>query len=202
MELIENLRNKLQRELTGWESHRKLAPAGRYALETAPDINAVKSAVLILLFKENNQFFFPVIQKTVYKGVHSGQISFPGGKAEVFDKDIIATAVRETEEEIGIDRNSINILGKLSPLYIPVSNFEVNPFVGYIDYIPEFYPNKSEVADLFKININDLIQSKIITRKVKVREVVFEAPFFIFPQTEIWGATAMILSEFADVLMC
>ncbi len=201
---IENFTKKLQNRLSGIlpgeEAHKELAPEGRYAFKSEEKDEQVKSAVLILLFQKDDKILIPFIQKTIYPGIHSGQVSLPGGKAEKYDKDIIQTALRETEEEIGIQRETIKVIGKLSPLYIPVSNFEVNTIIGYIDYLPKFILNESEVAKLFFIDIQEFKTVKTITRQVNVRNKTFNAPFFIFNETEIWGATAMILNELKFVL--
>lgn len=197
---VQNLQHSINKELPGRNAHIQLAPKGRYAETDSEVKNSVKSAVLILLFERNGEILIPVIQKTKYEGVHSGQVSLPGGKAEIYDKDIEQTALRETEEEIGIDQNTVKVIGKLSSLYIPVSNFEVIPVVGYIDYEPIFKLNYSEVECLYFLDIKEFINLKTTYEKVNVRETIFDAPFLMFKETKIWGATSMMLNEFKEVL--
>lgn len=158
-------------------------------------------SVLILIFLKNNKINIVFIQRTTYAGVHSGQISFPGGKLEPGDKDLIDTALRETEEEIGVSAKDIRILGKLTPLFIPVSNIEVYPVVGSIPYKPYFKPDKSEVKRLIEIPLDYLLKPEIIEKKtIMIRNNKIVAPYFNFKRSHIWGATAMILNEFLEVI--
>ena len=143
-----------------------------------------------------------MIKRPVYDGVHSGQIAFPGGKKEKSDFDLVQTALRETEEEIGVNHNSINIIGKLTRLYIPPSNFDVQPVVAYTESIPEFVLEKNEVDSILEINIEDFLNSKnIMHKKVLSRNNLRLRVICYFIQNKIiWGASAMILSEFIEVL--
>ncbi|MFB6306378.1 MAG: CoA pyrophosphatase, partial [Flavobacteriales bacterium] len=108
--------------------------------------DAKTSAVLLLLFPtENHSLETVFIQRPEYDGVHSGQISFPGGGREIHDKNLKETSLRETREEIGVLDNEVSIIGNLSDLYIPPSNYLVTPFVGYTDKAPNFNPDSNEV---------------------------------------------------------
>lgn len=158
-------------------------------------------SVLILIFPQNNKINIVFIQRTTYAGVHSGQISFPGGKPEPGDKDLIDTALRETEEEIGVSAKDIRILGKLTPLFIPVSNIEVYPVVGCISYKPEFKPDKTEVKSIIEIPLDYLLRPDIVKKKTTViQNTNIQIPYFNFNGRHIWGATAMILNEFLEVI--
>ena len=159
-----------------------------------------KSAVLLLLFPENGSFQLLFIKRANDGGRHSGQIAFPGGKFEIDDNNLINTALRETEEEIGINKVYVEILKSLTPLIIPVSNFSVKPFVGMIDTKPEIKMNSDEVQKVYGLDIRDILTAKRIEKTFKVRNQTITAPFYIFDEFEIWGASAMILSEFADLL--
>lgn len=158
-----------------------------------------KGAVLMLFYPgKNQQTFVPFIKRQTYPGVHSGQIAFPGGKMEAEDADLSVTALRETEEEIGVGRNQITLLGKLSDLYIPPSNFMVSPYLGFIDHVPDFKPDPLEVERVI-ISPLELILEKE-TRKEGVIKgsggLRLNAPYFDIESEMVWGATAMMLGEF------
>ncbi len=160
------------------------------------------SGVLILLYPYNQSIFSVLIQRPEYKGTHGGQVSLPGGKKEPEDTDIIQTALRETHEEIGVDRNEIIILGSLSKLYIPPSNYVIFPSVGYITERPVFKPSEKEVDEIIEYDIMSLLDPEIkkITR-IKIMKVFsFNAPYFDIHKKIVWGATAMVLSEFREIL--
>jgi 8-oxo-dGTP pyrophosphatase MutT (NUDIX family) len=163
---------------------------------------SVKSSVLILLYPEQELIKTVVILRPFYDGVHSGQISLPGGKWEPNDADMSCTALRETYEEIGVDPSEIRLLGQLSPLYIPPSNYIVFPYIGITDNKPEFLKDPLEVQEIIEINIAELWkQDARATRQISFKDnTAYEVPCYIFGDTIIWGATAMILSEFKVLL--
>ena len=137
-----------------------------------------------------------LIKRATYNGNHSGQIAFPGGKKETFDASNWETAIRETEEEVGVLAKKINLLKKLTPVYVTVSNYKVFPFIGTIDYTPKFILQKDEVADVLKIPFSDFLALK--TKLVTVsdpKNKEFVVPAFVFQSHVIWGATAMMLNE-------
>lgn len=201
-DIISELNLRLKNKLPGKKSHIKMAPQGRFpnGEEISVSPNAVPAAVLILLYPEKNNVYIPVIQRNDDGQAHSGQISFPGGHAENSDMSYNETAIREANEEIGVIKNDIKIIGQLSELYIPVTNFIVYPVVGYLDYLPSFIPDKSEVADILKVSIDELLNPEINTETVEVRNYNIKAPYYYFSECKIWGATAMILKEFSDIL--
>ena len=157
---------------------------------------------MILLYPNNSEIFTTLIKRQVYKGVHSGQISLPGGKFEE-DKDIsiVETAFRETQEEIGVLKNSISFVGKLTPLYIPVSNIHVQPVIGCLSQKPEFNADSREVDKIYKVNLQELLTPECIVEDeitmADNRKVT--APYYNFNNLQIWGATAMILSEYFEI---
>jgi 8-oxo-dGTP pyrophosphatase MutT (NUDIX family) len=161
-----------------------------------------KGAVLILIYPEVDQAFFPLIKRPTYSGVHSGQIAFPGGKMELDDKDISHTAVREAWEEVGVLPKDVRFLGQISDLFIPASNFLVSPIIGYTERKPDFVPEVKEVDRIIETPLKQLLNLE--TRKQKILEIggqfKLNTPYFDISNEVVWGATAMILEEFIQVL--
>jgi 8-oxo-dGTP pyrophosphatase MutT (NUDIX family) len=201
---LKHLKLELAATLPGVEAHLRLAPEIRIqdlkSGNTAPD--AMQSAVLILLYPVDGRLKTVVILRNEYNGMHSGQISLPGGKAEDSDIDFEYTALREAREEIGIDSSKIEIIGQLSRFYVRPSNFIVYPFVGFCWQRPIFSPDPIEVQRIIEIDIfDDIGYDKMVSRKLtfKNHESV-TAPGFIVGGEFMWGATAMMISELIDVL--
>jgi len=161
-----------------------------------------KSGVMILLYPHDNTIYSVLILRPTYNGTHSGQVAFPGGKYEETDGDLETTALRETSEEIGIDISKVNVLGKLTRLYIPPSNFEVFPLLGYVNKRPFFKPDPKEVKEIIEYPLSILLKAKTIKNKeFNVRDnITFTAPYFDIYGNVVWGATAMMLSEFREIL--
>jgi len=168
---------------------------------TQPD--AQKSSVLILLFPDSATGIpkTVLIRRPAYGGVHSGQISLPGGRHEVHDNDLAGTALRETREEIGLDTGKVSLIGELTELYIPPSNYLVQPFVGYMKEVPVFRRDPREVEQIIEIRIRDLLDEKNRThRQIRIRSGIrIRVPSFVIDGNIIWGATAMILNEFKAI---
>lgn len=200
---MESFVNKLKIALTeplpGASVQFRLAPESRPNVYTSE--NKIDAGVLLLLYpdekKEMNLVF---MKRPSYDGYHSGQISFPGGKFEETDNSFEHTALRETYEEIGVIPDSIKVLGHLSNLYIPVSNFLVYPFVGYVNCKPIFKLDKHEVEYVIEANIQTLTLKKIETTTLYHNNKGFKVPYFNIQNEIVWGATAMILNEFVEVL--
>lgn len=203
---IGQLKKKLSQQLPGIVSQLKMAPKHRTVeLEAMQDklYLAKQSAVLILLFPEDDTLKIVFIKRAEYDGVHSGQIAFPGGKKEETDADFEATALRETYEEIGVKQTDIKVLGQLTDLFIPPSNFLVKVFVGYCAQKPDFEVNTIEVQTVIEINLIDFLGENVIIEKefqAKALKTQLIAPCYSVNNIEIWGATAMIMSELLDVL--
>jgi 8-oxo-dGTP pyrophosphatase MutT (NUDIX family) len=175
----------------------------RELFEFADQSKAVKSSVLILLYPSaaDGSIRIVLTLRPTYEGIHSGQISLPGGKFEISDSDLSVTALRETREEIGVDPSAVKMIGKLSELYIPPSNYIVLPFVGYSDKPLTFFPNTKEVEKIIEIALTDLLDDRNIKKRhflVRNGAQIF-APCYIIDGNKIWGATAMILSEFKEI---
>lgn len=196
---IEQLKIRLQQALPGEKAQFLMAPSGRQKGhdKDIEKLNPRQSAVLILLFPSETGINTLFIQRPVYDGVHSGQVAFPGGKFEETDMDLQQTALRETFEEIGVSADDIQVIGKLTDLYIPPSNFLVSPYIGFIDKQPEFVINAYEVqriieADLFSLNEESILTEKVITHSSGFK---IKAPCYELEGLTIWGATAMMISE-------
>ncbi|MDD4489199.1 MAG: CoA pyrophosphatase [Paludibacter sp.] len=202
---IEKLRLKLKGNLPGIESHIKMAPEHRAEelFKINPnDFNPRLSAVLIILFHENEELKIVFIRRSEYVGIHSGQIAFPGGRYEDSDEDLRTTALREVEEEIGIKADAVEILGYLTDLYIPPSNFMVRAYVGYLKEEPVFNIDDREVQEVLVLGYEHFKHPDVI----KIREFkthnstrLTKAPYFEIDGAIIWGATAMILTELLDL---
>ncbi len=201
-DFINSLSAKLKNPLPGVQAHAALEPASRKKYPANPNLSLAKaSSVLGLFYPENAQTKLTFIQRPKYNGVHSGQIAFPGGQRENSDTNAAETALRETHEEIGIPPEKIKIIGQLSPLYIPPSNFIVDPFVGYIDEEPHFVPDPTEVHEVFGINIQTLLNElNFQFREVSGRDYRVEVPCYFCDERLIWGATSMMLNELLEVI--
>lgn len=142
------------------------------------------------------EIYLPLILRSTYRGVHSGQVGFPGGGWEEGDTDIIATALRETHEEIGVPTENIHVIGQLSPLYVFASNHLVHPTVGWIDRRPDFHLDRREVAQLIEIPLRELLNpANLRIEEWQLRDRTAKVPFYYIQEQTIWGATAMMLSE-------
>ena len=186
-------------DLPGHDYSLKIAPPSRIkTLKSLKIPDSAKTASVILLFypDQKNQPRFVLILRNTYKGVHSNQIGFPGGKIEKKDTSLFDTAIRECEEEIGVIKNDIFGVRKLSPVYIPPSNYNVHPFVGYIDYEPNFLLDPKEVSKIIKPSFETLLNLKITKSKVIIKDDEQLVPSFIIDDHVVWGATAIMIHEF------
>lgn len=201
---IRKVSHQLTLPLPGAKAQYYMAHSKRLSDKTYLDenINPKKGSVLILLFPCEEDIKIVLTLRNVYVGVHSGQVSFPGGRYEMADENLINTATRETEEEIGVDRKNIHIAGALTPLYIPASNFLVSPFVGYTLVKPEFIIDTKQVAEVIEVSLNELLNGLIVkSKEVNIAGAApIKTPFYDIQGHHVWGATGMILSEFIEVL--
>ncbi len=202
--LESELNQRLAKPLPGAHAHEKMVPPIRRESLQAPfPINNVKySAVLLLLYPNQNSLNFVLIKRAQYDGVHSGQIALPGGQIEDFDNNLKFTALRESKEEIGIDINKVSIAGKLSEIYIPPSNFRVQPFVGFYSGKPVFKVDGIETTRTIEVSLKDFLNPDFQTEKEVFRRngATVKVPCFYLNGEIVWGATAMILSEFLSIL--
>jgi 8-oxo-dGTP pyrophosphatase MutT (NUDIX family) len=204
---MQNFADKLKRELSnglpGTEVQWEMASSDRMVKDFPRNRreDSLEGSVLILLYPVDNKVNTVFIQRPVYNGVHSGQISFPGGKREKSDKDLIETAIREATEETGIDPCILNIAGTLTPLYIPISNIVVTPVVAWTEIQPLFIPEKTEVAFLIEAALELFCNGSLIkTVPYKINGESLMIRCYDYKNNIIWGATAMILHELVVVL--
>ncbi len=203
---IEKLNKALNtKKLPGKKVQYQMAPPGRP--QEYPKHNSFKqAAVTLFLYNKKNEIYFPLIQRTEYNfnDKHKGQISLPGGKLDESDQDLYYCALRELEEELGIKQHKIKPVGSLSELFIPVSNFKVHPYVVYSDKNINFVPQPSEVQYIIEVPLKNLLDNN----KIKTGKIILEngmelndIPYFYFNDHVVWGATAMILNEFKNVII-
>lgn len=192
----------LQEPLPGTRAHAKMAPSARplpptyFSRQDSPR----QSSVLILLYPGQDGLYLPFIQRPVYEGPHSGQISLPGGKCEPCDPNHWDTALRETREELGIDTRGVQYLGTLSEIFIPYSNFIVVPQVGFHKDSLHFQPDPYEVNEVLEVKAAALLDQPRRTKTIEYPAAPpIEAPYYDANGRHIWGATAMILSELIEI---
>jgi len=200
----ELLRSELKKSLPGIEVQLQMAPPDRSLknFPRVPQADASIAAVLIILYQHNDSVNTVFIQRPDYEGVHSGQISFPGGRKELEDTDIIKTALREAYEEVGVDLSEISVVGTLTPLFIPVSKTIVTPVAGWTNNKPAFKIQEEEVVYLIEGDLKKFLNPSII--KIKRFDILGEMrniKYFDYEGHIIWGATAMILNELLAIIL-
>lgn len=197
----EDLHQRLQKPLPGEAAHKKMASAARYRQGVKPNERTRRSAVLICFYPYQNSIYLPLILRPQYDGVHAGQMAFPGGRMERIDENLTRTALREAQEEVGIRVSDVKVLGLLTELFIPPSNFYVQPVVGILPYRPDFYPDPREVEAVVEVDLETLLDETIVgDSQIEVRGMLIDAPFYQIQGYRVWGATAMMISELLVVL--
>lgn len=198
------LKDKLSQPLPGESAQNRMTSRARIStadyLKQKPDHRT--SAVFLPLFPHQGTIYSALIRRPTYDGTHSGQLALPGGKSEQEDVSPLYTSLRETKEEVGVDVAEKNVLGKLTPLYIPVSNFLVHPFVGKLEAQPNWIPDKHEVDEVLQFPLSELFDPAAKQRRrIVIGENMFiDAPCYIIHGQILWGATAMIFSELEVLL--
>ena len=201
----DRLQAYLAQELPGEEAHLKAMPVHRplsseAKLQAAKDYRA--SAVAILLYTEGKAVKSVLIQRPDYEGVHGGQVSFPGGKMDLTDDNLEMTARRECFEEIGFPMHQGTLLGALTEVFIPVSKFLVQPYVFFEENVPTLVSDEREVAEIISFDVHEFTQLEIerttlnLSQGIRLKDV----PYFPIENKIVWGATAIMLAEFQEVL--
>ncbi|MBX2828835.1 MAG: CoA pyrophosphatase [Flavobacteriaceae bacterium] len=205
-EFFQQIVNVKKMELPGEELHLRMAPIQRLLelKRKAREVKTAKKAAVLCLFYPNEvgETYFMLILRKTYKGVHSAQVGFPGGKTEKEDASMEATALRETEEEIGVPRKQVTVLKQLTEIYIPPSNFFVQPFLGITHSTPDFVPQEEEVEALIAVPLHEFLDDKINITKTLTTSYAkeIEVPAFNLQGHVVWGATAMMLNEIREIL--
>ncbi|HEY8510469.1 MAG TPA: CoA pyrophosphatase [Cyclobacteriaceae bacterium] len=202
-DLARYLQDRLLQPLPGVTAHEAMFPSSRDKIQARYKFTSPprQGSVLLLLFEQNGGIYFPLIKRPAYAGVHGGQVSLPGGKAEP-GESAWETALREGEEEIGIVSNKVTALGQLSSFTVLVSNIHITPIVSVYDGVPEFKPDPHEVDRVLLGSVYQLRQQHEITKRevVSGTSMPLMAPHFEVQREVVWGATAMILNEFRLLL--
>lgn len=204
IDFITQVEQALRQPLPGRDAHYKMAHVARPAAVTPPS-DAKEAGVMALFFPKDTAWHLTLIQRKNDNpnDRHGGQISFPGGKRDASDTDLRDTALRETEEEVGVPAAHIQVLGELTELYIPVSNFLVKPYVGYVTQTPTFNPQWQEVEQVLEVawaQLQDNSNRVKTDLQLHPQLTIKGVPCFRIGEHVIWGATAMMISELLDVV--
>lgn len=206
MDFLEQLKVRLNQPLPGRGAQASMSPQPVNPARLGQSMEAYadyrRGAVMIVLMPNENGLFFPIIKRSTYDGVHSGQMGLPGGKIEESDQSPLHAAIRETQEEIGVEVAEEMVLGPLSWLPIPPSRFIIQPYVAYLPERKNLIADPREVQQIYEAPLVDLINDS----KVKQKKIVAStgknlvAPYFEIANQMVWGATAMVLGEFRQIL--
>jgi 8-oxo-dGTP pyrophosphatase MutT (NUDIX family) len=189
-------------EFDGFKAQLGMAPAGRERLQPNPDLLPRQSAVLVLIYPRVGEGLHVILTKRTdsLRG-HSGQVSFPGGSVDPEDTCYEDTALRETREELGINTSQVRILGRLSKMWIPPSNFDVIPVVATVNHEPLMTPNPFEVAQVLHLSLDNLVDDRIkCSTQMDFRGTSVDVPYYDVDGHIVWGATAGMLCEFEQRL--
>jgi 8-oxo-dGTP pyrophosphatase MutT (NUDIX family) len=198
--VVARIRSALMRPLPGLAAQMEMAPRPR-SFEPPSSPVPRQAAVLALLYPLKGALHLALTVRTSELGYHRGQVSLAGGGLEAMDASLEAAALREAEEEIGVDASIVEVLGALTPLYVPPSNNCIHPFVGYVPERPDFVLDRSEVAELVEVPLDVLLDPATRNEEEWVRGgKSYWVPFFAVKGHQVWGATAMILAELIAVI--
>ena len=197
---LELVRRALRLPLPGVSGQLPMAPHPRTP-GVLPPSQYLESGVVVLLYPHAGALWLVLTLRAENLAAHAGQISFPGGLREPEDASFAATALREMKEELGLDPATVELLGELSPLEIPVSGYRIHPWVAYAPLEPVFQPDPREVAALLTVPLAHLLDPANTGLETRIlRGVEVTVPFYRVGAHQIWGATAMVLSEFLTLL--
>jgi 8-oxo-dGTP pyrophosphatase MutT (NUDIX family) len=202
-QLINNLKKRLKQPLPGIAAQRKMANSKRFDVRFRQEnrAGARLGSVLIPLYLHEGRLSVVLMKRPNYNGTHSGQVSFPGGKHEKGDPDLQFTALREAHEEVGLPTQSVEVIGQLTDLYIPPSNFLVHPFVGFVRELPKLVPDQHEVELILQPEMRHFFEHDYREKDIQItKDISLNAPYYEVDGHTVWGATAMILAELQQVL--
>ncbi|MBE4948190.1 NUDIX hydrolase [Chryseobacterium culicis] len=198
---IEKIQENLKKELPGEKAHQIMEALSARYLTLKPTEKTRRSAVLMLLYPINNDIYFPLIVRNSYDGFHSNEVGFPGGRFEISDENLIRTALRETQEEIGVNSDEVKILGTLTEIYIGPSDFNVLPVVGFLPHRPNFKPDSREVQQIFELKLEYFSDPNIMgCSEISIPGDLVTTPNYDVNGHKVWGATAKIIIELLSVL--
>ena len=196
------IERKLKADMPGWASQSKMSPRPRPGQKPYAEVEStcLKAGVMLILIERGGSWQIVFIRRTHTVLHHKDQISFPGGQVEP-GESFVQAALRETQEEIGIETVRLRVLGALTPLYIPPSNFCIYPFVSTTPVPDSYVPRPDEVVEVIEIPLLHLMDPANVRQEVRtVRGERVEVPYYAYKQNKVWGATAMVLAEFIDIL--
>jgi len=199
---LQLLEKKLKEDKPGLDAQLKMTPRPRpgHLKYDEVDASCARAGVLVLLYLWNDSLFLALTRRTEQVRFHQAQISFPGGRQEP-GEDLVQTALRETEEELGVHPDLPRLLGMLTPLYIPPSNTCIHPVVAFLPERPEFIRAPKEVEEVIEVPLLHLRDPLNLHEEVwTIRGIPARVPFYLFKGHKIWGATAMVLAEFLEIL--
>ncbi len=190
--------------LPATDAHAKMAPPERIDFLKSNSFSSLvpkKAAVLMLLYPKNEITHLALIVRNSYPGIHASQIAFPGGKVELYDADLSQTALRETHEEIGVEKEKVNVIRAFSEVYIPPSNYLVSPFLGFSNIELSFDPNPEEVSDIIELPLAMFLDESIVVNVNMSTSYAtnISVPAFQIDEHLVWGATAMMMSELKEM---
>ncbi|HSN75408.1 MAG TPA: CoA pyrophosphatase [Anaerolineae bacterium] len=200
---IEQIETALRQPLPGLPAMVRMAPNPRPLYPPTPNHRPREGGVLVLLYPDGagGEPHLVLTRRTDTVGNHRGQISFPGGSVDPGDLSTAHTALREACEEIGVCETNLRLLGDLTPLYIPPSDFRIYPHVAYLPHRPEFRLQPAEVAELLEVAISHFLdENNIGQEEWFVGGQPRHVPFYVVHGHKVWGATAMVLAELAAVV--
>jgi len=195
--VLERIEKGLRAPLPGIPAQLRMVPEPRPGHRAYYEVEGtcLKAGVLILLYEREGETMLLLTRRTERVLHHPGQISFPGGEQHP-GESLEATALRETEEELGLDLVAVRILGRLTPLFIPPSNFCIYPTVAFLPGTPVFRPQPDEVAEVIEVPLRRLLDPDSRRREAwPMGDRRVNVPFYEFQGHKIWGATAMVLAE-------
>lgn len=196
------LKKRIQKPLPGEEAQKKMAPQPldpEFVIPTEKTDSPHPSGVLIPLFPDDNQQLRVILTLRTQSIRHAGQISFPGGRQEI-GESLIETALRETNEEVGISPADVQIAGAITPLYLHKTSNKITPFVGFLEAEPTLVPNPNEVEETIVTPLDALLNNNTLKRKEwELKITTFDVPYWDIHETPLWGATAMMMSELLEL---